>query len=80
MATHAESWRINFSALKKYVKERGHFPAKKTTLSNWVKYQRKRIKAGTMPADQMELFLALAASRSTEHTGGRKKKVLAVAE
>lgn len=48
---------------------------KHTTLCNWVKYQRKRMKLGLMTDEQRRLFEALAQSRSREHTGGRRKKV-----
>lgn len=68
-------WMLNFEALKLYVCETGHFPTKHTRLNNWCRYQRKRIKAGTMPIDQKVLFEELAASRSGEHTGGRRKKI-----
>ena len=52
--------------------ETGHFPDKHSVGNNWVRYQRKRIKAGTMPEEQKWLFKELAASRSDAHTGGRK--------
>lgn len=68
-------WQENFEALKACVSETGHFPNKHTKLNNWCRYQRKRIKAGTMPIDQQILFEELASSRSNEHTGGRRKKV-----
>lgn len=75
MATkNEENWMVNFEALKAHVAVTGHFPDKHSTLNNWCRYQRKRIKAGIMPEDQMNLFLELAASRSDAHTGGRKKK------
>lgn len=73
--TNRESnWLANFEALKAHVAVTGHFPDKHSTLNNWVRYQRKRMKAGIMPEEQMRLFLELAESRSREHTGGRKKK------
>ena len=68
-----EKWMANFEALKAHVAETGHFPNKHTQLNNWVRYQRKRIKAGTMPEDQLNLFNEIASARSTDHTGGRKK-------
>ena len=73
--THSDSWIENFEALKAHVEQTGHFPNKHTHLNNWCRYQRKRIKAGIMPEEQKNLFEALAASRSSEHTGGRKKKI-----
>ncbi|MBQ4524649.1 MAG: helicase associated domain-containing protein [Bacteroidaceae bacterium] len=68
-------WHANFEALKAHVAKTGHFPNKHTTLNNWCRYQRKRIKVGTITQEQKELFEQLAASRSREHTGGRKRYV-----
>lgn len=73
--THFDYWQSNFEALKAHVAETGHFPNKHTKLNNWCRYQRKRIKAGTMPIEQKILFEELAANRSNEHTGGKRKKV-----
>ena len=70
-----EKWMANFEALKAHVLETGHFCDKHTQLWNWVKVQRKRIKAGTMPEEQMRLFRELEGMRSGEHTGGRRKKI-----
>ena len=75
METREANWQANFETLKAHVAETGHFPNKHTKLNNWCRYQRKRIKTGTMPQEEQELFGALAASRSDEHTsiqvGGR---------
>lgn len=72
-----EKWIANYEALKAYIAEHGHLPDKHKVefrgLLNWAKYQRKRIKENIMPADQKLLFDALMASRSNDHTGGRKK-------
>lgn len=46
-----EKWLANFEALKAHVAETGHFADKHTVLNNWVRYQSKRIKAGTMPEE-----------------------------
>ena len=51
---------------KKKVENRG--------LLSWAKYQRKRIKAGTLDEEKTRLFLELMNSRSKEHTGGRVRK------
>lgn len=76
MATKNEdNWMMHYNELKAYVAVHHHFPVRHTTLNNWVRYQRKRIKAGTLPEDLRLLFEDLAASRSTEHTGGEKKEV-----
>lgn len=74
MRTNESNWYRNFEALKAHVAETGHFPDKHSILNNWCRYQRKRIKAGTMPEEQKTLFEELAASRSTAHTGGRRRK------
>lgn len=74
-----ERWQTNYDALKAYIAEHGHLPDKHKVefrgLLNWTKYQRKRIKENTMPTDQQTLFEQLMNSRSTEHTGGNKKKI-----
>lgn len=73
MAKNEENWLLHYNELKAHVAVTGHFPDKHSTLNNWVRYQRKRMKAGIMPAEQIRMFLELAESRSTEHTGGRSK-------
>lgn len=73
MSLTLDKWQENFEALKSHVAETGHFPNKHTTLNNWCRYQRKRIKTGVMPQDQKVLFEELAANRWGGHTGGRKK-------
>lgn len=72
--TRTDNWNTNFEELKAFVAENGHFPSKHTRLNNWCRYQRKRIKLGTMPLEQKLLFEELASNRSDEHMGGRKKK------
>lgn len=44
-------------------------------LLSWTKYQRKKIKEGTLDEEKRELFEALLATRSTEHTGGEKEEI-----
>lgn len=74
-AKNDEKWLENFEALKAHVAETGHFADKHSRLNNWVRYQRKCIKAGTLEDWKQELFNELAASRRLdEHTGGRRKK------
>lgn len=74
-----EKWMANYEALKAYIDEHGHLPDKHVvenrSLLSWAKYQRKRIKVDTMPEEQKLMFDALMDSRSTEHTGGRRKKI-----
>ena len=72
-------WYQNYKALKAYIQERGHLPDKHVVenraLLSWAKYQRKKIKAGKLDTEKQALFEALLATRSNEHTGGRKKKI-----
>ena len=71
------NWYQNYEALKVYIQERGHLPDKHVvtnrSLLSWTKYQRKKIKEGTLDAEKRELFESLLATRSKEHTGGRRK-------
>lgn len=79
MATkNDENWLANYEALKAYIDEHHHLPSKDSGMNakyllNWVKYQRKRMKAGLMNDEQRVMLESLLDSRSTEHTGGRKK-------
>lgn len=73
-----EKWLANYEALKAYIEEHHNLPDKHKIenrgLLSWWKYQMKKKKAGTLTEDQERMLRALADSRSTEHTGGRKKK------
>lgn len=73
------NWYQNYEALKTYIIERGHLPDKHVVenraLLSWVKYQRKKIKEGTLDDEKQELSETLLAARSTEHTGGRRKLI-----
>ena len=73
------NWYRNYEALKVYILQRGHLPHKHVVenraLLSWAKYQRKKIKEGTLDEDKRELFESLLATRSNEHTGGRRKNV-----
>ena len=72
------NWYQNYEDLKSCIKERGHLPDKhgveNRALLSWAKYQRKKIKEGTLDEEKRELFESLLATRSNEHTGGRRKK------
>ena len=74
------NWHQNFEALKAYIQECGHLPDKHVVenraLLSWAKYQRKKIKEGTLDDVKQEMFESLLATRSTEHTGGRRKENL----
>ena len=56
-------WQQNYNDLKTYVSITGHFPSKHTKLNNWCRYQRKRIKAGTILLEQKLLFENLSSNR-----------------
>ena len=77
--THEESWNQNFELLKAYIEDHHHLPDKKKVenrgLLSWTKFQRKKIKAGTLDEEKTRLFLELMDSRSKEHTGGRRKVI-----
>lgn len=73
-----EKWMANYEALKAYIDEHQpykHKEANRNKLS-WWKYQMKKKKAGTLTEEQERMLQTLADSRSTEHTGGRRKKVV----
>ena len=71
------NWYQNYEALKAYIQERGHLPDKHVVenraLLSWAKYQRKKIKEGTLDEEKLEMFESLLATRSNEYTGGRKR-------
>ena len=78
MASKTDSnWYRNYEALKVYILQRGHLPDKHVVenraLLSWAKYQRKKIKEGTLDAEKREMFESLLATRSNEHTGGRRQ-------
>lgn len=74
-----DKWLTNYEALKAYILERGHLPDKHVvenrSLLSWAKYQRKKIKEGSLDEEKRELFESLLATRSNEHTGGRRKLI-----
>lgn len=74
-----EKWMANYEALKAYIDEHGHLPDKhkieSRALLSWAKYQRKKIKDGSLEEEKREMFDVLLATRSNEHTGGRRKNV-----
>lgn len=78
MATkNEEIWLTNYEALKAYIDEHHHLPDKhkieNRSLLNFSKYTRKKIKEGALNEDKRLMFEELLATRSTEHTGGRKR-------
>ena len=72
------NWYQNYEALKAYIQERGYLPDKHVVenraLLSWAKYQKRKIKEGTLDEEKLMMFEALLATRLTEHTGGRRKK------
>ena len=78
MDKNDQAWKNNYEALRSYVLERGHLPHKgvveNRALLNWAKYNRKKIKEGSLSAERQRLFEELMAIRSNEHTGGRRPK------
>lgn len=73
------NWYQNYEVLKAYIQERGHLPDKHVVenraLLSWAKYQRKKIKEGMQDNEKREMLESLLATRSTEHTGGRRKLI-----
>ena len=73
-----EKWMANYEALKAYIDEHHHLPDKHKVenrgLLNFSKYTRKKIKEGTLDEEKREMFESLLATRSNEHTGGRRPK------
>lgn len=71
------NWQKNYDELCEYIALHGHQPDKHRVefrgLLNWAKYQRKRIKEGALDEEKTRLFNELMDSRSSEHTGGRRK-------
>lgn len=67
LSTRDKIWNRNFRKLKAYIDEFHHLPDKKKVenrgILNWVKYNRKKIKAGTMEPEKQRLFSELLASR-----------------
>lgn len=70
LSTRDKVWNRNFRKLKAYIDEHHHLPDKKKVehrgLLNWVKYNRKKIKAGTLSPEKERLFSDLLASRHAE--------------
>ena len=67
LSTRDKVWNRNFRKLKAYIDEFHHLPDKKKVenrgILNWVKYNRKKIKAGTLDPEKERLFSSLLASR-----------------
>lgn len=76
MAKNDEKWLANYEALKEYIDEHHHLPDKHKVenrgLLNFSKYTRKKIKEGTLDEEKRVMFEELLATRSAEHTRGRR--------
>lgn len=73
-----DKWNEFISDLQAYIQIHHHLPDKHRVenrrLLNQVKYFRKKMKEGTMDPERAKLLTEVLATRSNEHTGGRKKK------
>ena len=78
VSKNEDKWMANYDVLKTYIAEHGHLPDKhkieSRALLSWAKYQKRKIKEETIDEEKRIMFEALLATRSTEHTGGRRKK------
>lgn len=77
-AKNEDKWKANYEALKAYIAEHGHLPDKhkieSRALLSWAKYQKRKIKEGILEEEKRVMFESLLATRSIEHTGGRRKR------
>ena len=76
--TNEERWKYAYESLKAYISEHGHLPSKRPDqngkwMLNWAKFQRKKIKEGSLDEEKVRSFLELMAMRSGVHTGGRRR-------
>ena len=75
-----EKWLANYDGLKTYIEEHHHLLDKHKEenrgLLNFSKYTRKKIKEGTLDEEKRVMFEEMLATRSAEHTGGRRKASL----
>lgn len=73
-----ENCKLRYDELCEYISVHKHLPDKhKETDRNklsWWKSQMKKKKVGKLTEEQEQLLQILADSRSTEHTGGRRKR------
>ena len=78
MSKNEENWMMHYEALKAYIKERGHLPDKHVVTNrsflSWAKYQRKKIKEGTLENEKREMFDALLATRLMSTLGVERRK------
>ena len=63
-----EKWNANYLALKEYILAHGHLPDKKKVenrgLLNWWKYNKKLIKQGRLPHEQLLMLQQLNEMRT----------------
>lgn len=75
MAKNEDNWLHKYTALREHVEAHGHLTDRHTQLNHWWKYQKKKRKEGKLTGEQERLLDELLSLKSTEHTGGRRKKV-----
>lgn len=73
-----DKWNEFIEELQAYIQVHHHLPDKHRVenrrLLNQVKYFRKKMKEGTMDPERAKLLTEVLATRTNEHTGGRRKK------
>ena len=74
MAKNEENWTAKYTALREHVETHGHLTERHSQLNHWWKYQKKKRKEGKLSEEQCQLLDEIISLRSTEHTGGRRKK------
>ena len=59
-AKNEDKWKANYEALKAYIAEHGHLPDKhkieSRALLSWAKYQKRKIKEGTLNEEKQEMW------------------------
>lgn len=74
VSKNEDKWFHKYTALREHVEAHGHLTDRHTQLNHWWKYQKKKRKEGKLTEEQERLLDELITLRSTEHTGGRKRK------
>lgn len=74
-----ERWNIFIRELREYILEHHHLPDKHKVenrgLLNQTKYFRKKMKDGALNEERAQELEAVLSMRSSEHTGGRRKRL-----
>ena len=73
--TNEERWNAFIVELRNYIDEHHLGPSKHTTLSNKVRYFKRKLKGGTLDEEKAtELESVLSMRDLSIHTGGRKRR------